>query len=147
MKRLTIAGAALAMVATPALGQDNEQICGAYAAIGEVMAGELLDRTMREFIGVAQGTNTELLNQITNTIATSVNGAELMALGQLDPEDAELLGEAAGQTAITSLMEGRASDAVQVRALMKQNCASIGVDQVLDNQRAVRAAMASNMSE
>lgn len=147
MKKMMTAALSAAVLwgAASANAQDDTALCNTYSAIGEVMASELLDVTMREFIGVAQGTNTALLVQISNSIANAVGGPEMAAMAQLSVEEQELLGEAAGGAAIMMLMEGRAASAEQVGGAMRSQCNAIGASQVINNARQVRAAMAQNM--
>lgn len=142
---LATALAGCVLVAGAAQAQDEEALCGAYAAVGGVMAEELLDVTMRDFIKMNQGKNPLLLHSVTMAIASAWDGRQMMAVTAMDGDGVELLGEAAGQTAMTLMLEGTTADADELRAIMMGHCRSVGMDNIIANQRAVRAAVASNM--
>lgn len=140
-----MAGALAAVALSGAASADDDAVlCGAYAAVGQVMAGEMLDVTMREYVGVANGTNTALLNQIGEKMLNAWDGKQTLAVAGLGEENSMLLGEAAGATAIGALMGGVSDDAAAIAAMMEAQCLDIGITAILANQEASRAAAAGN---
>lgn len=133
--------AALAVVSVAPAQADDDALCGAYAAIGQAMASEMLDLTFRDVVSMMRGTNPAVMQQISNALINAVTGDEMAAMLQMSADDQALLGEAAGQQAMMILMSGQQESADGVGKSMEATCKSAGLQALLDQQRQVRSAM------
>lgn len=148
MKKLKISAVIIGLAFSfngTAFAKSDKQACEAYSKIGGFMVATLLPRTMQDFVDMTTGKNPELMTEITEGLVSELNGSELLALSKLGGGDAELLGEAAGQISIQLLMAGKATSKSETVTLMRETCLSLGVDQIISNQKTSRAATASSM--
>lgn len=74
-------------------------------------------------------------------IATSLTSSQISLLGSLSAEDGELIGAAAGSKGFELMMTGRATTSEEVRVILKDECARIGIEQIKSIQRSANAAM------
>ena len=136
--KLLAAAAASALLIMPAQAQSDDNVCGAYALIGKVMASEMLSLTLQDIIDMQRGQRPDLMGNITNAIASGWTPAEIAAITQLTDEEQSLLGEAAGAYGLNLLMGGRATTPQQVRDTLMSECQSTGYQMVVDNQKKMK---------
>ena len=138
LKKLLAAAAVSATIVMPAQAQNGDDVCGAYSAIGKVMASEMLGLTLQDIIDMQRGQRPDLMGKITQAIAGAWTPAEIAAVTSLTTEEQSLLGEAAGAYGLNLLMAGRATTAQQVRDTLMSECKATGYQKVVSNQRQMK---------
>ena len=136
-KKIFAAAMMSAIITVPAEAQTEDSVCGGYAAVGGVMASEMLDLTLRDLVGMMQNKRPDITAKLMSAMETRLTADEVAGITQLPGDEASLLGEAAGEHAMNVLMTGRASSADDVVTLMKQSCLTTGYKTVVGNQRQI----------
>lgn len=121
--------------------------CSLYGSIGGSLAEFMLPLTLQDFVNMMTGEDPDLMNELSSSLLTSVNGLELAALSKMPDKDAELFSESAGQTAIQHLMSATASSSEDLKALMENSCNSVGADRIIRNQKRANRLTEANLGE
>lgn len=125
----------------------SQTLCTVYGKLGAESAAFMLPQPFGELIAMMRGENADLLARFVQHLTHAMSGAELISLGELPEDSISLLGEAAGQSAVEMLMTARASNATEIGQLLISHCERIGPEQIIANQRAVKAAAAENQPQ
>lgn len=113
--------------------------CDVYGALGGSMADLMLPLTMKEMIGVMQGTEPEITNRIASGLLDRLTGEETLALVKMGDETSGVMGEMAGSQAIELLMTAQASTPDQVKSILANSCERIGFEKLIETQNQINA--------
>lgn len=137
LKKILTAAMMTAFVSVSAQAQTDDTVCGGYAAVGGVIASEMLDLTLRDVVGMMQNKRPDITAKIASAMESRLTPAEMLGIAQLPGDESSLLGEASGVHAMNVLMSGQASSADEVSNMLKQSCLTTGYKTVISNQRQI----------
>lgn len=140
-------GLTLAVATAMPAAANDAAMCKTYGKFGGAMVDFMLPLTMQNFVDMMTGQKPELLSEMTQSLLTYLDGTDLYNMAQMDGDESDLLGEAAGGVAIELLMSGRATNDQEVITLMEYACLKVGIDAIIDNQRIANKAEAQNLGE
>jgi hypothetical protein len=147
LKKVMLSSMALIFVSTTASADENDTLCSMYSKTGGAMSEFMLPLTVQDFINMINGSDQGLMNDMVKAMTDAWSGSDMVALSKLNTEDAEIIGEAAGQVAIELLMTGQASTKTEVTQFMNKSCMTVGAKNIIRNQRKSRAATAAIMGQ
>ena len=134
-------GSLLCVTAAPAtaLSNDDTHKCAAYGSVGASMADFILPITVKEMVGIMQGTEPELMMKMTMQLMSGLTPEELQAMVSLGETQASMLGEMAGTQAMQLLMTAQASTSEEVDRTLQAQCTRVGFDALLESQRRINS--------
>ena len=143
-----LVGLAMAiMISAPAMADDGEGYCTLYSAAGGAMVDFMLPLTVQELVNMMSGQDEKLINEMGAAMISGMSPTEIMSLATLDPAKAEIMGQAAGETAMQLLMSGQVTNKAEVKSFLSSTCSSLGAETIMANQRKSIAATNANMGK
>lgn len=139
--------AASATAGTAAANMQQNRVCEIYGRTGAAVARFMLPLTFQDAIAMLNGRNDKLLGQFTEYLIKAFSGEDLVAISRMPSDQFSLLSEAAGASTFSLLMDGTVTSPDGVAAHLSDTCDRLGVNTIITNQRAVKAATESNVGK
>lgn len=148
LKKIGLAALLLSFLQTPAGQAADERVtCSFYSKVGSSVIGFVLPLTVQDMVDMMAGKNPKLMLEMTIVMMGAMGAEEFQQLMMLNADDAEMLGQSAGEVAFQLLMTGQATSIADVETQLMSVCIRVGPDKIIENQRKANAATAANLPQ
>ncbi len=146
LKKIGLAALLLGFLQTPAVqAADDQTTCSFFSKVGSSLIEFVLPLTVQDMVDMLAGKNQSLMIEMTMVMMKAMSAEEFQQFMTLNSDDAEMLGQSAGEVAFQLLMTGQATSIAEVESQLMSNCLKIGPDNIIQNQRNANAAAAGNL--
>ena len=144
IKQLALLGTATSFLYLLAAGsvaaQSNTSsvaACQAFSNYGSVFSGIILPMSVKDFAAMNSGQNQAMVDGAISRLNQQMSARDKGALSALGAQNMALFEEAAIDMAIDIVLSGQTSSPVQIGNIMREECASFGVSQIIEYQKSL----------
>ena len=144
IKRLALLGTATSFLYLLATGsvaaQSNTSsvaACQAFSNYGSVFSGIILPMSVKDFAAMNSGQNQAMVDGAFSRLNKEMSARDKGVLSALGTQNMALFEEAAIDMAIDIVLSGQTSSPAQIGNIMREECASFGVSQIIEYQKSL----------